>query len=168
MTQYCLLHGWVINNLTSSWSGWKTKPERVHEPSCGVNIHLAQWNKLGSMAIYGASVVITEHCWRLSWLVNNQSEKFIHWNQQSHVHDQSEHSNLRKSAVVCLREGWILPGLLAQDMLHINEYLSSFQSRYVVYFFTLIIGWKPVHSTWYGCKHSSWSVLVKAKCHKLN
>lgn len=60
VTQYYLLHGWVI--LTSSRSGLKTKSERVHKPSCGVNIYPAQWDRLGSMAIYGVSAVITEHC----------------------------------------------------------------------------------------------------------
>lgn len=40
------------------------------------------------------------------------------------VHDQDEPPSCMTSVVVCFWEGWAPPSLLAQEALHINEYLS--------------------------------------------
>lgn len=47
------------------------------------------------------------------------------------MHDQHKHSSWRTLTVLWSRERWTLPGLLAQNILCMNEYIYSFQPRYV-------------------------------------
>lgn len=47
------------------------------------------------------------------------------------INNHNNHTNWGILGVVWPRKGWVLPGVLNQDKLHMKEYLPCFQLRYI-------------------------------------
>lgn len=107
--------------------------QRVDKSFCRVSSNLPQMSRLSSIAMDATSTMMTQY----------------HWSEVLSM------AMCLCSMWVFMLEGivcglmWILPGLLAQNILYMNEYISSFQPWYVKRTFQMV-----------SCAATLWQQLV--------